>query len=63
MGLPVDPMDLLKGTKAAGVPIYACAVEAVLTGITEKVPPEIELMEEADLTKPLIEAKKIAGVI
>ncbi|MFZ2071153.1 MAG: hypothetical protein WAV32_06115 [Halobacteriota archaeon] len=63
MGLPTDPTDLLKGAKAAGVPIYACAVEAALTGITEKVPPEIQLMEEADLTKPLIEAKKIVGGI
>ena len=61
MGLPIDPMDLLKGAKAAGVPIYGCAVEAALSGITEKVPPEIQLMEEPDLTKPLLEAKKIVS--
>lgn len=52
---------MLKGAKAAGIPIYGCAVEAALPGITEKVPPEIELLEQADLTKPIIEAKKIIG--
>ncbi len=61
MGLPTNPMDLLKGAKAAGVPIYGCAVEAALSGITEKVPPEIQLMEEPDLTKPLLEAKKVVS--
>jgi peroxiredoxin family protein len=61
MGVPADPMTLLKGAKAAGIAIYGCAVEAALSGITEKVPPEIILLEEADLTKPIIEAKKIIG--
>ncbi len=61
MGLPIDPMDLLKGAKAAGVPVYGCAVEAALSGITEDVPSEIQLMEEPDLAKPLLEAKKIVG--
>ncbi len=61
MGLPTDPMDLLKGAKAAGVPIYGCAVEAALSGITERVPPEIQLMAEPDLTKPLLEAKKVVS--
>jgi peroxiredoxin family protein len=61
IGLPTDPIILLKGAKAAGIPIYGCAVEAALSGITEKVPPEVELLEQADLTKPIIEAKKIIG--
>ena len=61
MGLPIEPMELLKSAKAAGVPIYACAVEAELSGIREKVPPEIQLLEMADLAKPIIEAKKIIG--
>ena len=61
MGVPIDPMILLKGAKAAGIPIYSCGVEAALCGITEKVPPEIELLEQAYLTKPIIEAKKIIG--
>jgi len=61
MGIPTDPMALLKGAKAAGIPVYGCAVEAALSGITGKVPPEIELLEQADLTKPIIEAKKIIG--
>jgi peroxiredoxin family protein len=61
MGVPVDPMYLLKGAKAAGIPMYGCAVEAALTGIAEKVPSEIELMEEKDLSKPFLEAKKITG--
>lgn len=61
MGIPTDPMVLLKGAKAAGIPIYGCAIEAALSGIVEKVPSEIELMEEADLTKPLVQAKKIVG--
>ena len=61
MGIPTDPMALLKAAKAAGIPIYGCAVEAALSGVREKVPPEIELLELADLTKPIVEAKKIIG--
>lgn len=61
MGFPSDLMELLKAAKAAGIPIYGCAVEAALTGITEKVPPEIQLMAEADLSKPFLEAEKIIG--
>jgi peroxiredoxin family protein len=61
MGLPIDPVALLQAAKAAGIPIYACAVEAALCGVREKVPPEIELLEMADLTKPIVEAKKIIG--
>jgi peroxiredoxin family protein len=61
MGIPTDPMTLLKGAKAAGIPVYACAVEAALSGITGEVPPEIQLLEQADLTKPIVEAKKIIG--
>lgn len=61
MGFPSDLMKLLKAAKAAGIPIYGCAVEAALTGITEKVPPEIQLMAETDLSKPFLEAEKIIG--
>lgn len=61
MEMPTDPMDFLKMAKTAGIPMYACAVEAALSGLTEKVPPEIQLMEEADLTKPLLEPKKIVS--
>ncbi len=61
MGLPVDPMALLEAAKAAGIPIYGCAVEAELSGVRERVPPEVELLEMADLTKPIVEAKKIIG--
>jgi|GEM_PF-1548585 len=61
MGLPVDPMALLEAVKSAGIPIYGCAVEAALSGVREKVPPEVELLEMADLTKPIVEAKKIIG--
>ena len=60
MGLPSDLMDLLKAVKADGIPIYGCAVEAALAGITEKIPPEIELLPYEDLTKPY-GAKKIVG--
>jgi peroxiredoxin family protein len=60
MGFPSDLMDLLKAAKADGIPIYGCAVEAALTGITEKIPSEIELMPYEDLSKPF-EAKKIVS--
>jgi peroxiredoxin family protein len=61
MGIPTDPMTLLRGAKAAGIPIYGCAVEAALSGITERVPPEIQLLQQTDLTRPIVEAKKIIG--
>jgi peroxiredoxin family protein len=60
MGLPGDLMDLLKAVKADGVTVYGCAVEAALTGITEKIPAEIELLPYEDLLKPY-GAKKIVG--
>lgn len=59
MGWPVDPMDYLKGAKAAGVAIYGCGVAALLSGIIEKMPPEIELLDDNNITKPLLEAKKV----
>lgn len=59
MGLPTDPMDYLKGVKAAGVPIYGCGIVALLSGITEKLPPEIQLLEDQDIAKPYLEAKKV----
>lgn len=59
MGLPLDPMDYLKGAKAAGVAIYGCGVVALLSGIMEKLPPEIQLLDDNNITKPLLEAKKI----
>ena len=61
MGVPTDLMALLKSAKAAGIPVYGCAVEAALSGVTEKVPSEVELLELADLSKPIVEAKKIIG--
>ncbi len=61
MGIPVDPMTLLQGAKAAGIPVYGCAVEAALSGITDKVPPEIQLLDQAELARPIVEAKKIIG--
>lgn len=61
MGLPFDPMGYLKGTKAAGIPFYGCAVEAALSGITEKVPPEIQLMEEKNLSKPVLGQRRLSA--
>jgi hypothetical protein len=61
MGLSTDLMALLKAVKGAGIPIYGCAVEAALSGVRDKVPSEIELLEMADLSKPIVEAKKIIG--
>ena len=58
MGLPIDPMEYLKGAKAAGVPLYGCGIEASLAGITDKLPPEIHLISD-DLTKIFLDAKKI----
>jgi peroxiredoxin family protein len=58
MGLPIDPMDYLKGAKASGVPVYGCGIEASLAGITDKLPPEIQLISE-DITKLFKDAKKI----
>ena len=46
MGLPVDPMKFLDGAKAAGIPLFGCAVEAEICGIKEKIPQEIKLKEE-----------------
>jgi predicted peroxiredoxin len=59
MGLSIDPMDHMKGAKAAGVPLYYCGIEAVLAGITEKLPSEMQLLEEKDLTRHFLEAKKV----
>ena len=43
------------------MPVYACQVEADLSGVTEKVPPEIQLLGMEDLSRPILEAKKIIG--
>lgn len=32
MGFPVDPMKFLDGAKAAGIPLYGCAIEAEICG-------------------------------
>jgi peroxiredoxin family protein len=61
IGLPLDPMDFLKRTRAAGIPIYSFAVEAELSGIKEKVPPEIQLIDEEGLTKLILEVKKVVS--
>ena len=59
MGFPVDPMKYLDGAKADGIPLFGCAVEAEICGIKEKIPQEIELVEESDITNFLLEAKKV----
>jgi predicted peroxiredoxin len=59
MGLPTDPMDYLKGAKAAGVLITGCGPAAVFSEIADKLPPEIQVVEMQDITKPFLEAKKI----
>ena len=41
-GFLEDPMDFLKGAKAAGIPIYTCAATVALLGIGQKLPPEIQ---------------------
>lgn len=52
-------MKFLDGAKAAGIILFGCAVEAEIYGIKEKIPQEIELKEEADITNFLLEAKKV----
>ncbi|MDD3316411.1 MAG: hypothetical protein PHY07_02885 [Methanosarcina sp.] len=59
MGFPIDPMNFLEGAKAAGISLYGRVVEAAICGITEKMPPEIQLIEESDITNFLLEAKKV----
>lgn len=59
MGYPIDPMKFLEGAKADGIPLFGSAVEAKICGITGKVPPEIQLMEESDIANFLLEAKKV----
>jgi hypothetical protein len=61
MRLPLHPVDFLKRIRAAGIPAYSFAVEVALSGITEKVPPEIQLIDEEGLTKLLLEAKKVVS--
>jgi peroxiredoxin family protein len=59
--LPIDPPTLLRGVKAAAIPIYACGVEADLCGIRDKVPPEVQLLPMEELGRPIVEARKIIG--
>ena len=60
-GYPEDPLDFLKGAKAAGVPIYTCADTVGALGIAAKLPPEVQPLEPAKLFKLLAEAKKVIG--
>ena len=61
-GFPEDPMDFLKGAKAAGIPIYTCADTVGLLGIAAKLPPEIQPLESPrEIVKLFAEAKKIIG--
>jgi peroxiredoxin family protein len=61
-GFPEDPMDFLKGAKAAGVPIYSCAMTVGLLGIAAKLPPEIQPLEfPGEVVKLFAEAKKVIG--
>jgi hypothetical protein len=61
MELPLDPVDFLKRIRAAGIHVYSFAVGAALSAITEKVPPEIQLIDKEGLTKLLLEAKKVVS--
>ncbi|MCE5252603.1 MAG: hypothetical protein LLG45_00065 [Actinomycetia bacterium] len=61
MELPLDPLTLLRRVSAAGIPIYACGVEADLCGIAAKVPPEIQPLKMEELNRPILDAKKIIG--
>jgi hypothetical protein len=54
-------MDCTKRTRAAGIPVYSFAFEATLSGITKKVPPEIQMIDEEGLTKLLLDAKKVVS--
>ena len=60
-GFPTDPLEFLKGAKAAGVPIYTCAGTVGFLGIADKVPAEIQPLEIPDVMKLLAEAKKVIG--
>jgi predicted peroxiredoxin len=61
-GFPEDPMEFLKGAKAAGVPIYTCATTVALLGIAAKLPPEIQPLESpGEIVKLFAEAKKVIG--
>ena len=61
-GFPEDPMDFLKGAKAAGIPIYTCAATVALLGIGQKLPPEIQPLEfPGEVVKLFAEARKVIG--
>jgi len=59
MGMSADPMETLKRATGAGAPIYACGFWADLLGVRDKLPPEMEIVEMADMLKLFAEAKKV----
>ena len=61
MGLPVDTMELIKVTKEAGVPLYACPAWVGLLDLQGKFPPEIMEIDLQTALKAIGEAKKIVG--
>ena len=61
MGLPADPLELVKATKDAGVPIYACPAWVGLLDLKGKLPPEITEIDLPTALKAIGEAKKVIG--
>jgi len=59
MGMSTDPMETLKRAKGAGGRIYACGFWADLLGVRDKLPPDMEIVEIADMLKLFTEAKKV----
>ena len=60
-GFPTDPTELLKGAKAAGIPIYTCAGTVRFLDIAGELPPEIQPLDIPEVMKLLAEAKKVIG--
>lgn len=61
IGFSTDVAEYLKGAKAAGIPMYACAGWAGFLGVAQKLPAEVKLMEIPDVVKLLAQAKRIIG--
>lgn len=62
MGVPADPLDLIKKVKASGVFLYACQAWMKLLGGKPpkyKIPDGLEKLELTDLIELLQKAKKV----
>ena len=57
MGVPADPIKLVKRAKDAGVPLYACYAWVKLTKI--QIPEGLEKIELKDLVKAMSRAKQV----